>query len=268
MGAGPSVQDYKGVGLVRMMMMDETRILLWQGCTYRNQLPEELSSVHRVLSSLDVDFETLTEEGCCTFPLIMTGYIDQARKASRTVLEQLNDFELVVTPCPACYRAFRQLYGEKLGLQPSSKFLHLSQFLAQLQSAGRLKFSANPLSMKVIYHDPCELGRHSEVYEEPRRILSAIPGVSLVEQKYTKEEAVCCGGNALPLFTPILASKVAARKLMQEDEISPDLDAVVTCCPSCVLNLRKGLDLWIKRSDLREIKVLSLARVLEGALAR
>lgn len=247
-------------------MSHEDGILLWRGCTYRNQLPEELKSIERVLRRVGVAFSTL-EEGCCGYPLFLSGYQREARDLAVENIDEIGSFRLIVTACPACLRAFKEVYEEHFGLS-LPPVLHLTQFLDEKVKEGVLtRDRLRPVKLKVMYHDPCELGRAMGVYEEPRRLLGLVPGLRLFEQRFTREASACCGGGGLlPAFFPSLASMAAARKLTQEDRVPEDLDAVVTTCPQCILNLRKGLEMWVEEEGLEDLQVLDLAQILDMAL--
>jgi len=240
-------------------------LLIWCGCTYREKLPQELSCFLRLLEKLDVNFSLLEEEGCCGFPLILSGCWSEARSRAGEVVDRLKGYSTVVAPCPACFRMFREFYP-KLGFKPP-EVLHSTQFLHALLQNGVLSTDRlKQVRMKVMYHDPCELGRHSGVYEEPRELLSAVPGVTFYEPRFTRERAACCGGGGLlPLYFPTLSVMVASRKLLKEDEIPSDLDAIVTSCPQCILNLRRGVE-WIGNEKPLNVKVLSVSQLLERAL--
>jgi Fe-S oxidoreductase len=243
------------------MFQDE--ILLWRGCTYRNQLPEELKSIENVLRKLGIRFETI-EEKCCGYPLFLAGYLREADDLAVENAKMLEPFELVVTSCPACLRSFKEIYQDRLHLV-LPHVLHLSQFLVNkgIMTNNQLK----PVDMKVMYHDPCELGRELGIYEEPRKLLSLVPGIRLFEQRFTREASACCGGGGLlPAFSPSLATMAAARKLTQEDKVPGDLDAVVTTCPQCISNMRKGLNMWVEEDSLKHLQILDLAQILDKAL--
>ncbi len=246
-------------------MPHRDEILLWRGCIYREKLPDELRSIERVLHKLDVAFDTI-EEGCCGYPLFLSGYHGELRDLAVERAEEIAGFRLLITACPACLRAFKEVYGKYLGLR-LPKVLHITQFLVEKVEEGVLtRNRLKPLNLKVMYHDPCELGRGMGIYEEPRRLLSLVPNLRLFEQRFTREASACCGGGGLlPAFFPSLAVMAAARKLTREDQVPEDLDAIVTTCPQCILNMRRGLEMWVE-GDLEDLQVLSLTQILDMSL--
>jgi Fe-S oxidoreductase len=98
---------------------------------------------------------------------------------------------------------------------------------------GRLVFKA-PLEARVVYHDPCSLGRGLEVYEEPRKVLQAIPGLELVESRHNREKGECCGSGGGMRFTNPEIAATAARQTL-EGKTATGAEVVVTSCPSCQL---------------------------------
>ena len=238
-------------------------VSVWMGCNYRNVLKREFQSVLKVLEALDVEFEVVGEEMCCGFPVFIAGYTEDARRIGAEVLEALDGCRTVVTACPACMRGFRETYPS-VGLKPRFETLHVTEFLDRVLSERSYEFK--PLEASVMYHDPCELGRHMGVYEEPRRVLKRIPGLKLVESRFNREKSVCCGGGGLlPMFAPFLSPQVAVRKLLQEDEVKGRVDVVVTACPQCVSNLRSGVEEW-DGDELRGLRVMDFCQLLEEVL--
>ena len=241
-------------------------VLLWKGCTYRNQLPDELAKIEKVLNKLEIPFSSI-EETCCGYPLLLAGHLKKMEEQVLETAKLISPFNLIVTACPACLRSFKEIYQERLHLK-LPRILHLVQFLSEKIDEGVLTTEKlKPIDMRVMYHDPCELGRVMNVSEDPRKILELIPNLHLYEQRFTKEASACCGGGGLlPTFSPTLASMAAARKLTQEDVLPEDIDAIVTTCPQCILNMRRGLDLWTEDEFLEDVQVLDLAEIIDMAI--
>jgi len=244
--------------------LDE-RTLVWLGCMYRNRLREVGEEVTGLLKRLGVSFESLRDEGCCGFPLILAGYVEEATRRADDNVRRMRGAGQVVTPCPACYRAFREFYPRLLGRDLPWRVTHTTQFLCGLIDQGALEPSMlRTVRMRALYHDPCELGRHSGVFEEPRRVLRTVPGLTLREPPLSREKAVCCGGGGLLYaYFPSLSSLVAARKLRLEDRIPRGLQAVVTACPQCIVTLRQA---WFEGERPPGLKVYDVAQVLNMAL--
>jgi len=133
--------------------------------------------------------------------------------------------ETVVFACPSCYHTWKEECKNEIAL------FHSTQFIKKLIEEGRISF--NEKKVKVTYHDPCDLGRASGIYDAPREILRAIPGVELVEMKGNREECTCCGGGGnLEMVRPDLSASIAQAKI---DEIkATGAESVITACQQCV----------------------------------
>jgi heterodisulfide reductase subunit D len=111
------------------------------------------------------------------------------------------------------------------------EIFHSTQFIKKLIDEGKISFKEK--KTKVTYHDPCDLGRASGVYEAPREILRAIPGVELVEMKGNREECICCGGGGnLEMVNPDLSAKLAEAKI--EEIRATGAEVVITACQQCI----------------------------------
>jgi Fe-S oxidoreductase len=204
------------------------------------------------------------EEGCCGFPLFTIGYRDEFIEEARKNVEKISSENIgrLVTVCPACYRTFRELYAHVEAL--SIEILHISEFIKELIEAGRIKFKELPLT--ITYHDPCHLGRHMGLYDQPRDVIRSIPGIKLVEMTKNKAESRCCGaGGALRFSFPVLSTSIAATKVRLD--IAPTkAEALVTACPACVRNLKDGITKAEVLYGIEKIEVLDLVQLVARAL--
>ena len=142
----------------------------------------------------------------------------------------------IVTLCAGCYHTLKKDYLEAASpLIP--EVYHMVEITASLIESGRLN-TRSVNSLKVAYHDPCHLGRHMGVFDPPRRILDALPGVELVERTATRENTICCGaGGGLRLFEGgRLAEQIGKESLLSAGD--GGADALVTACPFCEMNLK------------------------------
>jgi heterodisulfide reductase subunit D len=148
--------------------------------------------------------------------------------------------------------------GEKLDFE----ILHISQYLQRLISEKKIKL--NKLDLKVTYHDPCDLGRSSGVYQEPREVIKNIPGIEFVELPNKNKQANCCGGGGnLESLNPDLAAKIAAAKA--DEVVSTGAQVVVSACQQCERTMstalkkkKKEIDYKIKVMDISEIVLESM----------
>ena len=113
----------------------------------------------------------------------------------------------MITTCAGCYKTFKELYPKHSHFD--IEVLHIVEYLEKLISEEKLKFQ-KPYAMKIVYHDPCDLGRHMNIYEPPRKILQAIPGVQFLEFKENRSLAKCCGGGGgLKAYNNDLSGEIA-----------------------------------------------------------
>ena len=235
--------------------------LLWIGCTSSYRTTEIARATVSILRKLDVDYTYLgVDEGCCGSVLLRAGFRDTAERTAADVYEKLKKHEVseIVTPCAGCYRTFRLDYPEILEEWPFS-IMHISQLLHEKLKRDMLK----PVELKVTYHDPCHLGRHCGVYDEPRAVLEMIPGVELVEPKWTREKALCCGaGGGVRSAYPELAL-AAAQELLEKYLMPTGAEAVVSSCPFCYYNLKAACERLGS-----PVKILDLTMLVEQALKK
>ena len=191
-------------------------------------------AVVKILQALGTDFALMgTDEDCCgesarkagNEPLFKELVTRNTQRFSEKGVRQM------LVSSPHCYYTFRNEYGpSRNGLN----VLHSTQFLARQIREGKLKFAADLPKRRVTYHDPCYLGRHGGVYDEPREVLSSIPGVELVEMADNRENSLCCGGGGARIWveTP-MAERFVRDRVRQALDVGADV--LATACPYCML---------------------------------
>ncbi len=148
----------------------------------------------QILDRANVDFTILGgEEWCCGFPLIQAGMRDKMDKLIKHNEERVKKIgaKSVVFACPSCYHTWKEKYNS------GAEMLHSTQFMERLIDQGKIKFN-HGAEKTVTYHDPCDLGRNSSVYDAPRNVLKKIPGLKLVELPNSRQLSNCCGGRWRP----------------------------------------------------------------------
>lgn len=212
----------------------------------------------RGLTAAGVDFTILAEERCCGYPLLAAGLTDQAKALREHNLEQVRatGAQTVLFTCPACRLTWRDEYAAHL---PGVELLHATEFLARLISQGRLR--PGPLEGRTVtYHDPCDLGRNGGVYQAPRKVLAAIPGLRLAEAEERGERGLCCGGGGdLEMVDPELVGRVAGRTVKRL--AATGAGAIVTACQQCLRTLERGVE-----ENGVGVKVLDVVEVVAEAL--
>ena len=172
-------------------------------------------------------------ERCCGHDLYWTGELESFRKLARRNLRMIEDAgaTTVVFACPECCATFALVYTRlfgKLGFET----VHITEFLAPYVAGGKLSFAERDST--VTYQDPCRLGRYLGVYDEPRALLGAVPGLELREMPRTRSEAVCCGSSSWVGCTRV--NKSIQLERLREAAVT-GADRLITACPKCNIHL-------------------------------
>ena len=232
-------------------------VLYFVGCTaaYDPNIRAMAENTARVLSRAGVDFGTLgNDEGCCGSTMMRTGL---AESTKGMVLRNIERFEkaspsLIVTSCAGCYKTISQDYP-KHGKLPA-KIVHITELVAELLASGELSPTGR-VGKKVSFHDPCHLGRHIGLYDQPRRILESIPGLELVEMERNRENARCCGaGGGVKTAFPELASDISGLRV--DDAESVGCEILSTSCPFCYQSLKSAIG--SKNSGIEMVDMMEL----------
>ncbi len=249
----------------KLNLPEKAKTLGWLGCTVATRTPKTAESFINILNHVNKDFTMLGEkEGCCGYVLISAGMWDEAKKVASEIVKRVQNTnaETLITPCSGCYYTFTRLYPEVLDIQMPCEILHSSQFLENSIKNETVKLK--PLDMRVTYHDPCSLGRHSGVYNAPRYILKAIPNVELIELPMNRDCARCCGGGGgLWSFNNKTSLESAQTRLMKD--LKPtNVKILTTACPQCQLNFRFASR--TKKLDSESLKIYDITEILELAI--
>ena len=221
-------------------------MLYFRGCTAREKLPNIQSATEKLLKLAGVDYHILDDEKCCGSVLLRTGFLKEAQEQIEKNTEILEG-ETIITSCAGCYKTLKEDYE---GLDVD----HISQLLDHLIRQGKLSLSKNDLD--VTYHDSCHLGRHCDVFDEPRDVIKSVS--NLVEMENIRENSICCGaGGGVKSAYPEIASEMAKLRINQAKKTG--CKTLITPCPFCKLNLENDdlevLDLTeflVKYGDLDE----------------
>ena len=199
-------------------------MLYFRGCTAREKQTGIAEATERLLEIAGVDFYTLDDEKCCGSVLLRTGFIDEAQNQIKKNTEILKG-QKIITSCAGCYKTLKEDYE---GLD----VIHISQLLDELISEGKLNFSKKDLN--VTYHDSCHLGRHCNVFDEPRNVIQSVADIT--EMENIRENSLCCGaGGGVKSAYPEIANQMASLRIAQAKQTG--CKTLVTPCPFCKLNL-------------------------------
>ena len=229
----------------------EGRVGYFAGCMTL-LTPKTLAAMQRIFEAAREDVWWADKDGgvCCGRPLKLSGEVDSAQKMIdyNKELFRRHGITTLVTSCPICLRVFREEYG----LQ-GVEVLHHSEYILRLMHRGRLsvKYSAATFT----YHDPCELGRGSGIYDEPRAVIEAVG--HLTEPAHTREDALCCGSSMANTAINDAQQLRIAEGVAQELDAT-DAETVVTACPLCKKAIMRGTTRRV--ADLSEIVAENLGR--------
>jgi len=193
----------------------------------------------QLMARAGAEFTTLGgDERCCGYPLYVAGMRDRMVDLVRHNVRRVRRVgaRRVVFTCPSCYYAWTHLYPEVEDLS-GIEMQHATEFLAHLLADEAL--ALGPVEEVVTYHDPCDLGRKSGVYDAPREVLTRIPGIELREMAASRENALCCGGGGdVEVSDPNVTVGVAGHRLAQVQ--ATGARTVVSACQQCKRTLQEG----------------------------
>ena len=252
-----------GLDIPMMAEKPDAEVLYWVGCaaSYDDRAKKVARATAGLMKQAGVDFAILGQEETCTG--------DPARRAGNEFLfamlaetnsEVVNTYKAqggartVVTACPHCFNTLKNEYPD-FGLHVD--VVHHSDFLTGLLAKKQLT-PVRGTSGKVVYHDSCYLGRYNGVYESPRDILKAIPGVELVEPDYwTKSRGLCCGAGGAQMFMEEQnTERVNVKRTLQL--LDTGAKTVASGCPFCMTMLSDGLKAHGKEEEVRQVDIAEL----------
>jgi Fe-S oxidoreductase len=202
-----------------------TDVLYFAGCM-THLTPGISKAMQTIFERAGVNYRMMDEGGgiCCGRPLMLSGQ----EKSAAIMIEKNTDIilqsnaGLLVTSCPICYKIFNEEYNLPIPV------MHHTQYIEQLIDKGGI--TVNHTGLSAVYHDPCDLGRNSGIYNPPRQVLHQV--ANLMDAKYEREEGLCCGGSiGNAVLTNDQRRKITRDALQKLTEEKPDL--LVTACPLC-----------------------------------
>lgn len=246
------------------------KLAVWSGCWGETIQDAVSQNVTRIINHLGIPFVHYKErEQCCGFYLGLGGYKKDYMDVVKRNLEMFQEsgVETIVTSCPACVAAFKDDYPKlaaEMGISYNIRFKHITEYLDELMTDGILDFSnADPIDVTATLHDSCHSGRWFGIYDEPRNVLKAIPGVEFQEMKSIRENSLCCG--LVSAFDSLPSVVANGSKRVQEAE-DLGVDYLVSACGGCGSQLNatcQGMGTKVKQIDLTTLvaKALGLPTV-------
>jgi Fe-S oxidoreductase len=240
-------------------VLDEGKTDLWfyVGCTpsYDPRIQPVTRALATVFQRAELDFGIMgMDEFCCGHEVRRIGEAEGADSMAEEYHEMFKEFEAqrMVAVSPHCFNAFHNEYGEM-----PFQVQHYTQLLIELLDSGKLAFG-NEVGRKVTYHDPCFLGKHNSIYDEPRQILQSIPGVEFEDLDRSRERSVCCegGGGRMWAEGTNLEERLAHERV--RDAIDLGADVLAVACPFCLLTLEDAVKILGLDDKLRVMDVMEL----------
>lgn len=264
-GATATRTDWaEGLGIKTLAEDNKVEILFWVGCT--PALEERSQKMARAMASVlklaGVNFAILgMEESCTGDPARRLGNEYLYRTLARQNIRTLDSYNVkkIVTICPHCFNNIKNEYPQLDGLY---EVVHYTQFVNELIQQGRIK-PLRTIETTLAYHDSCYLGRHNGVYNDPREIAQAIPGVQVVEMgDKSRERGFCCGAGGGRMWMDEPGTRVS--DLRTEHFLETGADTLGVSCPFCVQQLEAG----IQSKGLQETKQVKdlLELLVESAM--
>jgi Fe-S oxidoreductase len=233
-------RDAWASGLSLKPFKEGMEILFFVGCyyAYDPRLQKVAVATADVLKKAGVDFGILgSKESCCGESIRKTGNEEVFKSLAKENIKAFIDagVKRVLVASPHCYHTFKNEYPE---FMVHLDVVHISQFLAELIDEGRLELNGG-LEKKVTFHDPCYLGRHNGIFDQPRDVLKKLPGLELVEMPDSHEDSLCCGGGGGRIWaeTP-KEERFSDLRVAQAKEVGADV--LATSCPYCISNFEES----------------------------
>jgi heterodisulfide reductase subunit D len=231
------------------------------GCTASYRQKNIAIATARVFKKLGLNFTVMEEEYCCGSPLLRTGRWDLAREVAKHNIEEVEKTgaTMIITSCAGCYKVWthdyaKENYGKVLGVEHNFKVLHTTELLSDFLNKGKLKLNGS-VKAKVTYHDPCHMGRNlgeKGLYEAPRNLLKAIPGIELVEMERNRAVAWCCGaGGGVKSAFPDFALWTGEERI--KEALNTGASIVASACPFCWRNLDDSARVMGAKLDVADV---------------
>jgi Fe-S oxidoreductase len=250
-------------GLSVKTFTEGMEILYFPGCylSYDPRLKKVARATANILNRAGIDFGILgSKENCCGESIRKTGDEELFKRLARENIKTFidNGVKKILVSSPHCYHTFKNEYPE---FMVTFEVVHISQYLFELINEGRLELTKE-YGKKVTYHDPCYLGRHNGIYEEPRGVLKKIPGLELKEMPDSLEDSLCCGGGGGRIWmeTP-KGERFSDLRLAQA--IGVGAEVLVTSCPYCITNFE---DSRLNREDSEVLEIKDITEIIQEVI--
>jgi len=257
MGKDLRVDWAEGLNAKNIADVPEVEVLYFVCCTpaFDKRLQKIPRGISKVLQKAGIEFGILgVEEVCCGNEIKRLGDIWDFEALRDKNMENFTKYPIkqIIVSSPHCFNTFTHDYTEL-----KAEVKHYTQVVDELISQRRLIFSKS-FSKKVTYHDPCFLGKHNKIFEEPRRILQNIPELTFIEFDRSRERSLCCEGGGGRMWIEAFEAFERTANIRVKDALDMGVDVIATACPFCILTLEDavktlGLEDKLKVMDVIEI---------------
>jgi Fe-S oxidoreductase len=252
------------VPVVQDTIPEGIEYLYWVGCAgaLDERARKAVQATARLLHQAGVTFAILgPRESCTGDPARRLGNEYLYQEQAKLNVDTLTSAKVtkIVASCPHCFNSLKNEYPSLGG---TFEVIHHAQLLEDLVSTGRLR-PGHGYEGAVTYHDPCYLGRHNRVFDQPRSVLDAIPGVQQIEMRRCRERSFCCGaGGARMWMEETIGKRINMERT--DEALSTGADVVSTACPYCMIMLDDAVRANNKEDDVR---VMDLSQLVEESLS-
>ena len=241
-------------------------ILYFPGCylSYDPRLKKVAAATVNILKKAGVDFGILgTKENCCGESIRKTGdeecFNRLARENIKTFID--NGVKKILVSSPHCYHTFKNEYPE---FMVYFEVVHMSQYIFELINAGRLELTKG-YDKKITYHDPCYLGRHNGIFDEPREALRGISGLELIEMPDSREDSLCCGGGGGRIWMETPKGE-RFSDLRVEQARGVGAEVLVTACPYCITHFEDSRLALEDSEDGAGLEVKDITEIIQEVI--
>ncbi len=239
-------------------------ILFWVGCSgsFDDRAKKITKAIVRILNHVNIKFAILgTEEGCSGDPAKRSGNEFLFQMQAMQNISILNGYEIkkIVTGCPHCFNTIKNEYP---ALGGNYEVIHHTQLVQQLIDQGKLKVQDGEFKgKKIVFHDPCYLGRGNNVYEAPRKVIESLD-TKLVEMKRSRSKGLCCGAGGAQMFKEAENGNKEVNIERTEEALELKPDVIAVACPFCNTMMTDGVKNFNKEG---QTKVLDVAELIANA---
>ena len=248
-----------------MIAKGETpEILFWVGCSgsFDDRAKKITKAIVRILNHVNIKFAILgTEEGCSGDPAKRAGNEFLFQMQAMQNISILNGYEIkkIVTGCPHCFNTIKNEYP---ALGGNYEVIHHTQLVQELIDQGKLKVQGGEFKgKKIVFHDPCYLGRGNNVYEAPRKVIESLD-TELVEMKRSRSKGLCCGAGGAQMFKEAEKGNKEVNIERTEEALQLNPDVIAVACPFCNTMMTDGVKHFNKEG---QTKVLDVAELIANA---